>query len=152
MKREEFISSLGLGIALVCTGACMSACGSKGDTGTPTPNPTPNPSPSNGKVSIDISKIPNLGDQTTQNAVLFIRIGNDNTTASFVATESVCPHQGGVLVWKKDQNLIQCQLHFSEYSTNGSVIQGPQNTSGSTRNLNVYATSISGTTLTANVS
>ncbi len=147
MKREDFIKSLGLGVALVCTGACMNACGGKGETGTPSPNPSPNPS--NNKVSTDLSKIPNVGDQTTQSGVLFIRVDAGATAASFVATESICPHQGGTLVWKKDQNFIQCQLHFSEYNANGSVIQGPQNTSGSTRTLKIYATSIAGTTLTA---
>ncbi len=29
MERNEFIKSLGLGVAMVCTGACFSACGKK---------------------------------------------------------------------------------------------------------------------------
>jgi hypothetical protein len=36
MERNEFLKSLGLGVALVCTGSCLSGCGSKGD------NPEPN--------------------------------------------------------------------------------------------------------------
>jgi cytochrome b6-f complex iron-sulfur subunit len=38
MERNEFIKSLGLGMALVCTGSCFSGCGGgKSDDATPTP-------------------------------------------------------------------------------------------------------------------
>ncbi|MBK0382021.1 Rieske 2Fe-2S domain-containing protein [Pedobacter sp. SD-b] len=156
MKREEFIKSLGLGVAMVCTGACMSACGSKGDTGTPNPNPSPNPGGggSNGNtVSVSISgKLANVGDQTRANGVLFFRIATGNTPSSFVATEALCPHQGGNLNWLNNQNKVQCDLHQSEYTSAGAVTQGPQNTAGSTRALKIYSTAITGDTITATVS
>lgn len=69
--------------------------------------------------------------------------------ASFVATEVVCPHQGGTLKWLEANNFIQYQLHQSEYKPDGSIIQGPQGVAGSTRALKLYAVSIAGTKVTA---
>jgi cytochrome b6-f complex iron-sulfur subunit len=154
MERHEFLRSLGLGIAMVCGGACLSACGGSDDTSTPNnPNPTPNPNPGTGNtVSIDIpSKLANVGDQTSMNGVLFFRMAAGNTPASFVATEALCPHQSGQLLWLNNQSKIQCQLHQAEYTSSGTVTQGPQNSSGSTRTLKIYATTISGNTITATV-
>ncbi|WP_449438332.1 QcrA and Rieske domain-containing protein [Pedobacter steynii] len=152
MERDEFIKSLGLGLALVCTGSCLSGCGKSGNDG---PEDKPDPGPGGGNTNtatIDLSTdLKAIGDQAKANGVLFFRIAAGNTAASFVATESICPHQGGNLVWKQADNRIQCQLHFSEYATNGSVLQGPQGTTGNTRTLKIYSTSISGTKLTATI-
>lgn len=152
MERDEFIKSLGLGLALVCTGSCLSGCGKSGNDG---PEDKPDPGPGGGNTNtatIDLStELKAIGDQAKANGVLFFRIAAGNTSASFVATESICPHQGGNLVWKQADNKIQCQLHFSEYATNGSVLQGPQGTTGNTRTLKIYSTSISGTKLTATI-
>jgi cytochrome b6-f complex iron-sulfur subunit len=153
MEREEFIKSLGLGLALLCTGSCMSGCG-KGGTGTPDPETKPPVGGGGGgsTASVDLaSQIMAIGDQATVNGVLFFRVAAGNVPASFVATESVCPHQGGSLVWKQALSKIQCQLHFSEYGTNGAILQGPQNSTGNTRTLKIYSTAVSGTTLTATI-
>lgn len=154
MEREEFIKSLGLGLALLCTGSCISGCGGKGDTGTPNPgtNPPGGGGGNNNTATIDLAtQLTAIGDQLTTNGVLFFRTAAGNTTTAIVATESVCPHQGGSLVWKAANNRIQCQLHFSEYSTNGAILQGPQNSTGSTRTLKIYNTTLSGTKLTATI-
>ena len=153
MERHEFLKSLGLGVAIVCGGACLSACGGD-DASTPNnSNPTTTPPPVTGNtVSIDIpSKLANVGDQSTMNGVLFFRIATGNTSASFVATEALCPHQSGQLRWLNSQNKIQCQLHQAEFTSGGAVTQGPQGTSGSARTLKIYATTISGNTITATV-
>ncbi|SHE37442.1 QcrA and Rieske domain-containing protein [Pedobacter caeni] len=150
MERDEFIKSLGFGLALVCSGSCFQGCGGKGDTGTPEPNPNPNPGGSTASVNL-ASQLLAVGDQATANGVLFFRVAAGNTSSAFVATEALCPHQQGSLVWKQALNKIQCQLHFSEYSTNGTVLQGPQNTTGNTRTLKIYATAISNNTLTATI-
>ena len=158
MERDEFLKSLGLGLALVCTGSCMSGCG-KGSDG-PEEKPSTNPPPSGGgggggggsTASIDLNnQIKTIGEQTTVNGVLFFRVAAGNTSAAFVATESVCPHQAGQLVWKQGLNRVQCTLHSSEYSTSGTVLQGPQNSPGTTRALKIYSTAVSGTTLTATI-
>jgi Rieske Fe-S protein len=152
MEREEFIKSLGLGLALVCTGSCFSGCGKSGGGG---PENKPDPGAGGGdnnKATVDLAtQLKAIGDQAKANGVLFFRIADGNTTAAFVATEAICPHQGGDLVWKQTDNFIQCQLHFSEYSTSGSILQGPQGSSGNTRTLKIYSTAISGTKLTATI-
>ena len=151
MKRGEFLVK---GVLLACSGACaLSACSSSDDSGGSTPNP-----PGNGgnggssSVTVSLSNLNNVGDQFTSNGVLFFRIGEGNTSSDFVATEALCPHQGGQLVWVEDEGYIECQLHFARYENDGDVIRGPQGVSGSTRTLRVYATSISGGNITATVS
>ncbi|WP_276088205.1 Rieske (2Fe-2S) protein [Pedobacter sp. JY14-1] len=155
MERDEFLRSLGFGLAMVCTGSCFSGCG-KGSDGPEKPanNPPPSGGGNNGgnnnTVSVDLStQLKAIGDQVVSSGVLFFRIAAGDTAASFVATEAICPHQGGSLVWKQNISRVQCQLHQSEYSTTGSVLQGPQGTSGTTRALKVYSTAVTGTTLTA---
>ena len=151
MERDEFIKSLGLGVALLCTGSCMSGCGKGGGADTPDPGKTNPPTGGGSTATVDLSQLVAIGDQATANGVLFFRVATGNVPASFVATEAICPHQGGTLVWKQTNSRIQCQLHSSEYSTAGAVLQGPQNSTGSTRALKIYATAVSGTKVTATI-
>ncbi|WP_300435657.1 Rieske (2Fe-2S) protein [Christiangramia sp.] len=144
MKRGEFLVK---GVLLACSGACaLSACSSGDDGGGGTTAP-----PGNGAqtVTVSLSNLADVGDQVTSNGVLFFRIGSGNTSSDFVATESVCPHQGGQLVWVEDAGYIECQLHFARYEDDGDVIRGPQNSAGNTRDLEVYSTSISNGNITA---
>ena len=145
MKRGEFLVK---GVLLACSGACaLSACSSGDDGGTT--NPPGNGGGGSNTVTVSLSNLANVGDQVKSGGVLFFRIGEGNTSADFVATESVCPHQGGSLVWQENEGYIECQLHFSRYEEDGDVIQQPQGASGSTRALKVYSTTISGGNITA---
>ncbi|MEJ5993498.1 Rieske 2Fe-2S domain-containing protein [Pedobacter sp. Du54] len=152
MERNEFIKSLGLGVALVCTGSCLSSCGGKkSDNPTPTPNPGGGGQPSGITASIDISSaLTSVGSFTTVNGVLFVRLETGNATSSFTATQATCPHQGGALNWIAASNLIQCALHSSQYTASGSVARQP-NDGGTTSPLKVYPLTLTGTTLTATV-
>jgi len=152
MERNEFIKSLGLGVALICTGSCMSGCGSKSD------NPAPGPGGGGGgvavgtKVNLDLgSQILTVGSFTAVNGVLFVRLAAGNTTSSFTATIATCPHQGGSLNWVAASNLIQCALHSAQYTAAGAILRQPVG-GGSTSALAVYALTLSGSTLTATVS
>ncbi|APG60491.1 ubiquinol-cytochrome c reductase iron-sulfur subunit [Christiangramia salexigens] len=151
MKRGEFINSMGKGVLLVCAGSCLLSGCSSGDDGTPASNPSPGNGGDSSKVSVELSSLSAVGDQVRKNGVLFFRIGEGNATSDFVATEAICPHQGGQLVWEQDNGYVECQLHFARYEPDGDIIRGPQDASGSTRDLKVYPTSISGGTLTANI-
>lgn len=148
MKRIEFISSIGKGVILVCSGSCILASCSSGGDDSEIDNGGNNGGTDN-KVTVSLSSLSEVGDQTTKSGVLFFRIGPGSTTNDFVATEAACPHQGGQLVWIQDEMLIECQLHHSQYESDGDVIQGPQNASGSTRDLKIYTITVSGDTLTA---
>lgn len=150
MRRGEFLVKAGKGVLLVCAGSCMVAGCSSGDDGGGTPNPPDNGGGDN-TVSVSLTSLSNIGDQTKRNGVLFFRIGAGNTASDFVATEAICPHQGGSLVWQQDEGLIECQLHFSQYEPDGDTIRGPQNASGTTRDLIVYPVSVSGGNVIATV-
>jgi Rieske Fe-S protein len=65
-----------------------------------------------------------------------------------VATEAICPHEGGNLLWQQSSNKIQCDKHSATYSSSGTVLSGPIG-GGSTRALKIYTITLTGTTLTA---
>lgn len=148
MERNEFIKSLGLGVALICTGSCLSGCGSKSDD--PAPGGGGGPAPGT-KASVDLaSQLLTVGSFTTASGVLFVRLATGNATSSFTATQATCPHQGGSLNWIAASNLIQCALHSAQYTATGGVVKQPSD-GGTTSALKVYPLSLSGTTLTATV-
>jgi cytochrome b6-f complex iron-sulfur subunit len=150
MERNEFIKSLGLGVALICTGSCLSSCGGK-KSDDPTPSPGGGGPPAGTTASIDISAaLTTVGSFTTVNGVLFVRLATGNATSSFTATQATCPHQGGTLNWIAASNLIQCALHSAQYTAGGSVTRQP-NDGGTTSSLKVYPLTLTGTTLTATV-
>ena len=149
MERNEFIKSLGLGVALICTGSCMSGCGgSKSDDPTPAPG---GGGASGTKVNLDLgTQLLTVGSFTTISGVLFIRLAAGNAVSSFTATQATCPHQGGGLNWIAANNLIQCSLHSAQFTAAGAVVRQPVG-GGSAGALSVYSLAIAGTTLTATV-
>jgi len=150
MERNDFIKSLGLGIALVCTGSCLSGCGSKGSD--PQPNNPGGGGPTPGTTaSVDLnSQLLAVGASITVNGILFIRTATGNSAGSFAATQAVCPHQGGALNWIQANNYIQCALHASRYTSAGAILAQP-NDGGTTSALKVYTPTVSGNTLSVTV-
>lgn len=154
MERNEFIKSLGFGIALVCSGSCVTGCG-----GSKSNDPGPKPGGGGGggggiagtKVNLDLTtQLLSVGAFTVLGGVLFVRLAAGSSPSSFVATQATCPHQGGGLNWIQASSLIQCDLHGSQYTTTGTVTRQPSD-GGSTSALKVYALTVSGTTLTATI-
>ena len=156
MERNEFIKSLGLGVALICTGSCMSGCGgSKSDDPTPSPGGGTGGGTGGGvsgtKVNLDLStQLLTVGTSTTISGVLFVRLAAGNALSSFTATQATCPHQGGGLNWVAASNLIQCSLHSAQFTAAGAVTRQPVG-GGTASTLSVYSLAIAGTTLTATV-
>lgn len=147
MERNEFIKSLGLGVALACTGSCFSSCGKKSDAPSPT-NPGGTLPPGTA-ISVDLTtQLLAIGSSLVLSGVLFIRTASGNATTSFAATQATCPHQGGSLGFIQANNYIQCSLHSSRYTTTGSILAQP-NDGGTTSALKIYPLSVSGNTLTA---
>ena len=138
MERDEFLKSLGLGLALVCTGSCFQACSKGGD------GDEEGPASGTDTASVDISSLASIGSKATVGGVLFMRIAAGNALGSFLATAPICTHEGGQLNWIQAENRIRCSTHGAEFSTTGSVLTGPATTA-----LKVYTTTLSGTTLTA---
>ena len=151
MERNEFIKSLGLGVALICTGSCMSGCGSKSEDPAPSPGGGGGGGGTGNKVSLDLgTQLLTVGSFTSTNGVLFIRLAAGNALSSFTATQATCPHQGGGLNWITASNLIQCSLHSAQFTAAGAVVRQPVG-GGSAGALSVYSLAIAGTTLTATV-
>jgi cytochrome b6-f complex iron-sulfur subunit len=68
-----------------------------------------------------------------------------NINGTFVALTSVCTHSGCFDSWAFSNNRFTCTCHNSIFDTAGKALQGP-----ATQPLQVYTTSVSGTTLTIN--
>ena len=141
MERNEFLKSLGISLALACTGTCFQACSKGGKE-----EATPDTNNSNGNTAtIDITTLTAIGSKSKVNGVLFIRIATSNTISSFLATEPGCPHEGlEQLSWVQSENRIRCSAHGSEFGSNGSLLTGP-----ATRALKTYTVTLTGTTLSA---
>ncbi|MBO9730937.1 MAG: ubiquinol-cytochrome c reductase iron-sulfur subunit [Chitinophaga sp.] len=144
MERRDFVSSLGLTLALACT-AGLAAC-SKG--GNDNPSPTPPGGGTTPKLSLNLtSDLPNVGDFKISNGVIIIRTATGNAAASFTALSSTCTHQGcTVATFNNSSKLIECNApcgHGSRYNTTGAVTTGP-----ATAPLAAYTVKVDGNTLT----
>ncbi|MOA57987.1 Cytochrome b6-f complex iron-sulfur subunit [compost metagenome] len=68
--------------------------------------------------------------------------------SSFVALEAVCPHEQGSIFYNVNKANLECSLHSSRYNLDGTVINGPVNSSGNTRTLKLYYISVDGNVIT----
>lgn len=145
MERRDFVSNIGLTLALVCT-AGLAAC-SKGGDDNPDPNP-PGGGGGNAKLSLNLgSDLTNVGDFKISNGVIIIRTAAGNSASSFTALSSTCTHQGcTVATYNNSSKLIECNApcgHGSRYTTTGAVNTGP-----ATAALTAYTIKVDGNMLT----
>lgn len=141
MKRDEFLSTLGIGLAAVCTG-CLYGCSKSGDDeGSPITAPPP---PSNVSVTLNLdTELRNVGDQKVQSGIIVVRLATGNVPASFTAVQAACTHEGTIIGFNANQGRFICPNHGSQFTTAGAVQNGP-----ATTNLKKYNIAISGSTLT----
>ena len=144
MEREEFLSKFGLGIAAVCVGGCLAACG-KGSTGTPDPI-VPPPGGGPALTANLATEIMAIGESKAANGIILVRLAAGNEVTSFTAVQRACTHQGNNINYNAAQGKFICPSHFSEFSTEGVVLKSPALT-----NLKKYTIAISGTTLSVTV-
>jgi Rieske Fe-S protein len=147
MEREEFISKLGLGVLMVCTGCSLASCGGS-KSNDPTPNPgggTPPPAPGSGAVfTTDLStSLLNVGDSQVSNGVILVRIAAGNAPTSFTAVQVACTHEGTAIGYNAGQLKFVCPNHGSQFSQTGQVTLGPAAT-----NLRTYTVTVNGTIAT----
>lgn len=139
MKRDEFLTTLGIGLAAVCSG-CLGAC-SSGDDAPATPQITP---PTNVNATIDLNTdLKNPGDSKAVSNILVVRLATGNIPASFTAVQQACTHEGFPIAYSATQGKFVCPNHGSQFSTSGAVQLGPATTA-----LKKYTITISGSTLT----
>jgi len=126
MNRAEFIRSLGLSsgalMAVYCLGG-LTACSKE------EPDPTTPAKPGDKlDLSLDLNSATYNKLQTngqfaivTDQAIIVAR-KNDG---AFVAVSKDCTHQGQQLTYQSANDRFNCPLHNSNFSTTGSVLNGP---------------------------
>jgi cytochrome b6-f complex iron-sulfur subunit len=129
MERAEFISKLGLGLAVVCAGCGLASCGSKGSDPSPiVVGGAPNPPPigSGNLFTLDLSsQLTDIGESAVQQGVIVVRIASGNAAASFTAVQVACTHQGTAIGYNTGQGIFICPAHGSEFNKAGQVLVGP---------------------------
>lgn len=142
MDRKEFLVSLGRGTVAVCATCYLASCGYNTDSGPTAPDP-----PQNVDFTIDLSQsanqaLTNAGGYLVKNGIIIARTGS----TTFAAVSAACTHQGFTLVYEQSASRFHCNNHGSNFSTDGTVQNGPAtkslaryNTTLTENNLRVFS-------------
>ena len=151
-SRRQFIEKAGLATVMSTFGiSFFTSCVSSEDPDDPTSTTPPTTTSPNG---ITISGNTVQVNLTIQNKLaasggwLLITSAKTlvaNLNGTYVALTSVCTHSGCFDSWSFTNSRFTCTCHNSIFDTAGKVVQGPAG-----QPLDVYSTSVSGTTLTIN--
>lgn len=142
MDRKEFLSAFGFGLAAVCTGGCLTSCSKGGaDSAGGGSGPTP---PTGVNFTVDLNnEIKNVGESVTKNGVIVVRLAAGTAAGSFSAVQVACTHQGTSIEFKSNLGNFVCPNHGSQFTTTGTVLNGP-----ATANLKRYKIAVTGNTMT----
>jgi len=143
MKRNEFFAALGVSAGTILLAPFLVSC-SKSSMNGVTPVP-----PGGGTIdfTLDLTQPGNAalnsnGGSLVKNGVIVARTSNGD----FVAVASACTHQGYTIEYDNANTRFHCPNpapgHGSNYSTTGSVINGPAVTA-----LQKFTTTLTGTSL-----
>ncbi len=146
MTRAEFLRSLGLSSASLMAVYCMgglTACSSedpKPDANTNTGGGGTNGGGQTGKVDVtlNLNEIKYSSLQQNGQATILSNEGiivARTNKGDFVALSKSCTHQGIQVAFQAGSDRFNCPEHGSNFSTTGSVINGP-----ATRALKQYKT------------
>lgn len=95
------------------------------------------------EITLDLSQPQNAVLNSTGGSVNVQNVLVINTGSSFSALSSICTHQGCTVGYNASAGKIQCPCHGSQFSTAGSVLNGP-----APAPLEVYQVSRTGNILT----
>jgi cytochrome b6-f complex iron-sulfur subunit len=149
-SRRKFLEKAGLATVVSTFGiSFFTSCVSSeepDDTTTP-PNPTaPNGITISGNtVQVNLSIQNKLAASGGWLLITSAKTLVANLNGAYVALTSVCTHSQCSDSWFFTNNQFTCTCHNSIFDTAGKVVQGPAG-----QPLDVYKTSVSGTTLTIN--
>jgi cytochrome b6-f complex iron-sulfur subunit len=117
MDRKDFLSLIGFGAAALVCGQCFSACQSR--------NNVP-PPPENVDFTLDLTD-PANSDLITRGGFIYTdRILVAHTiTDEYVAVSQTCTHQAVTVQFDAKDTWFHCPNHGSNFTINGSVINGP---------------------------
>ena len=134
MDRKEFLASLGIGAAVITGISVFPGC--------QVDNPV-SAAPTNVDFTLNLTDPANTnlksnGGYIYKDGIIVAK----TASGSFVAVYSSCPHAGATVTYDGSNNRFHCPAHGSNFSTTGSVINGPANQA-----LHQYNTSLNGTSL-----
>jgi len=142
MKRNEFFSAFGISAGMLFIVPMLASCG-KGalDTsGIIVPN-------TGGGSAVDFtldlsqttySSLNNNGGSLVVNSIIVAK----TVSGSFVALSAICTHQGGSLSYDAGNNRFHCPNHGANFATDGSVLNGPAQTSIKKYNVQLTGSSL----------
>ena len=132
MKRNEFLLTLGVSAGTVVFAPFFASC--KKDTVV-----------TGGVVdfTLDLSLPANSvlntnGGSINKSGVIVAR----TSSGAYIALSSACTHEGTTIAFDSANSRFHCPNHGANFSTTGSVLQGP-----ASRSLTKYNTQLAGTTL-----
>ena len=142
MERREFLTNVTITIAGTCA-VCLGAC-SKGSSGGYGGGGGGGGGGGTVNFNVDLnSNLLTVGATHVQSGVIVVRIANGNDAASFTAVQVNCTHENFHITFNTGGNIFICPNHGSQFSVNGTVLNGP-----ATTNLRRYNVAVNGTTLT----
>jgi cytochrome b6-f complex iron-sulfur subunit len=139
MDRKEFFSKILVGGSILFIApAVLNSCSKASD-----PILTPG-GLTNGSLTLDLSASTNnalntVGGFVYSGNIVIIRTSQTN----YVALSRTCTHEGCTVSYNSSSKKMICPCHGAQFSTTGSVMQGP-----ATRALTAYPVTVNGTTLT----
>ena len=130
MERKAFLNKLSGGLAFTCVACMMAACSKDEATSGTTPgNTTPTPGgggTNNALLTVNLlSQMVAVNEFVAEKGVIVVRTATGNGVSSFSAFSSVCPHAGATVTYLSNTKTFNCSAHGSNFSSSGSVTQGP---------------------------
>lgn len=134
MDRKEFLATLGKGAAVAAALYCV---GCSANSAAPT-EPA-----ANVDFTLDLGQsayqvLQSTGGSVYKDSIIIARVSQ----TEFVAVSQICTHQGSTIQYDSANKRFHCPSHGSNFSLDGSVINGPAG-----RALVKYNTSLSGNSL-----
>jgi cytochrome b6-f complex iron-sulfur subunit len=139
MNRKEFFSRVGFGAAAALLPACMaglaSSCSSDNSS-----SPTTTPPPTGVDFILDVStgSLATNGGYLVSQGIVVARINS----GTYIAVSASCTHEGTNVNYNASGNNFICPNHGAQFSSTGTVTQGPANS-----NLKKYNTTLTGNSL-----
>lgn len=139
MERKDFIQKFAIGGSILLTTPLLfNAC----SDGTDDIMDDDNDNNNGVKVDLtsnDFAALNDVGGFAYTGNIIVIRSGEN----AYIALSKVCTHQGCTVTYNHANSQLPCPCHGSVFSTTGSVVNGPANTS-----LKTYSVKKDGNILT----
>lgn len=141
MNRKDFFARVGFGAAALLVPACLTGLAtscSSSDSPTNSGGTTPPPTGVDFTLDVSTGALATNGGFLVSNGIVVAR----TTTGDFLAVSAACTHQGTQVDYVSSSNSFHCPNHGSNFTSSGSVINGP-----AVSNLKQYNTTLTGTSL-----